>query len=419
MTLSRRAFIRSGAAACTVGLAAPRLLVDCSSAQTARPRALVVLHLTGGNDGLSTLVPYTDPFYYERRPTLAVPAASVLPIGIDGAGHALGFHPALPGLRAVLEEGRLAVIQRAGHPAHSRSHFLETDVWSTADPLDPRGTGWLGRYLDRLPPPVDPLAGWSTAAQCPHSFDGERPSAPVIPDPGRHLLSDLNVGDEAALERAAVGALFSHPRPSLPHVVPVAATGEAALATLDRVKDVAQYTPAAAYPAGPLGLAFKTVAGAIAVGVGTRVFWVEAGGYDTHAGQGTNGGLYATLLQSLDGALHAFRQDLAAQGLWNDTLLVQFSEFGRRITENSSRGTDHGAASVMLAMGGMVRGGIYGTAASLDPDPGNPALEEAGSDVRFETDFRAVYARVIDGWLGADAAALLGGDFLTGAPAFL
>jgi len=146
---------------------------------------------------------------------------------------------------------------------------------------------------------------------------------------------------------------------------------------------------------------------------------VQTGGYDTHSGQGTNGGAYVTLMATLNDALFAFYSDLRNQGLLDDTLVLQFSEFSRRITENGSNGTDHGAAGVMLAMGGGVRGGLFGTAASLNPDPNNPTLENNGADVRYETDFRSVYARVLDGWLGADSVNILGGDFRAGAPAIV
>ena len=149
------------------------------------------------------------------------------------------------------------------------------------------------------------------------------------------------------------------------------------------------------------------------MGVGTRIFWVQTGGYDTHSSQGTNDttGTYTGLMATLGDALLALCTDLANQGLLNDTLILQFSEFGRRITENGSRGTDHGAAAVMTAVGGRVRGGIYGTAPSLNPDPENATLENSGADVRYETDFRSVYARVIDEWLASSSIALLGGDF--------
>jgi uncharacterized protein (DUF1501 family) len=153
------------------------------------------------------------------------------------------------------------------------------------------------------------------------------------------------------------------------------------------------------------------VAGAIVGGIGTKVFWVQTGGFDTHAGQGTNqaNGTYANLMGTVNGALVAFYQDLANQGLLDDTLILQFSEFGRRINENVSAGTDHGAAAVMMALGGPVRGGLYGTAPSLNPS--SDTLENNGNDVRFETDFRSVYAQVIDNWLGASSIQILGGDF--------
>jgi uncharacterized protein (DUF1501 family) len=155
-------------------------------------------------------------------------------------------------------------------------------------------------------------------------------------------------------------------------------------------------------------------------GIGTNVFWVQTGGYDTHALQGTiaANGAYSNLMGTLNGALTSFYNDLTNQGLLGDTLVLQFSEFGRRISENGSQGTDHGAAANMMAIGGLVRGGIYGTAANLNPAPGNPTLENNGADVTHQFDFRSVYARVIDRWLGADSTAILGGTFTQG-PAIL
>ena len=175
------------------------------------------------------------------------------------------------------------------------------------------------------------------------------------------------------------------------------------------------YASSVTYPASGFAQALRAVAAALATQIGTRVFWVQTGGYDTHAAQS---GSYGTLMTTLNDGLLAFYQDLNSNGLLNDTLILQFSEFGRRVIENGSGGTDHGAASVMMAIGGQVRGGIYGTSPSLSPDPANPTLENAANDVRFETDFRSVYARVIDNWLGADSPAILGGDF-RGGPQFL
>ena len=175
------------------------------------------------------------------------------------------------------------------------------------------------------------------------------------------------------------------------------------------------------YPNNGFALALRTIAGAMVKGVGTKVFWVQTGGYDTHAAQNPNqaNGSYTNLMATLNDGLFAFYNDLVNQGLLADTLVLQFSEFGRRITENGSQGTDHGAASVMMAMGGGVRGGIFGTAPNLRGTPDNPTLENAGNDVRYETDFRSVYATVIDSWLGGDSAGVLGANFKTGAPAIL
>jgi uncharacterized protein (DUF1501 family) len=204
-----------------------------------------------------------------------------------------------------------------------------------------------------------------------------------------------------------------------PHVSFVNGTVQAALATLDRVATVATYTGSVAYANNGLSQALKAVAGAMVRGIGTRVFWVQTGGYDTHAGQGTVTGTYANLLGTLDTALTAFYTDLRNQGLLQDTLILQFSEFGRRIAENGSQGTDHGAAGLMMALGGAVSGGLYGTAASLNPAAGNPALENNGGDITYETDFRSVYARVIDQWLGVDSAGILGGNFRSSALSFV
>ena len=170
MQVSRRVFMRRGAAAFTLGFGASSFLGAIARAQGAPQRNLVVLYLGGGNDALSFLVPYTDSAYYSRRPTLAVPSDGVLPIGPDSAGTSLGLHPNLPGLRSMFDDGRVAIIQRTGYPDASRSHFLGTDIWSTASPASPVGPGWLGRYLDTLPSPVDPLLAWSTVNQLPRSL---------------------------------------------------------------------------------------------------------------------------------------------------------------------------------------------------------------------------------------------------------
>jgi uncharacterized protein (DUF1501 family) len=420
MSITRRDFLRDGVAAFTVGFAAPTFLTDIARAQGRSRRNLVVLYLSGGNDGLSTLIPYTDAQYYARRPTLAIPAASVLQIGSDGAGNALGLNPRLTDLRTIFNAGRLAIIQRTGYNNSSRSHFQGTDIWSSADPATPQGMGWLGRYLDRLPSPVDPLTAWSTVRETPRTLLARTVGVPSIANVAEYAFASPNGGSDAVVARQTATRIASHLPVDQPHLAFVNSTAQAAFATLDRVAQVATYAPTVTYPNNGFGQALQMVAGAIARGVGTSIFWVQTGGYDTHAGQNTNiaNGSYNTLMTILNGGLFAFYRDMLNQGLLSDTLVLQFSEFGRRITENGSSGTDHGAASLMMALGGGVRGGIYGTAPSLRITPDNPTLENSGQDVRYETDFRSVYARVIDNWLGGDSTAILGGNFRNG-PGFI
>src|SRR5215510_2986152 len=418
--VTRREFIREGVAAFTLSFAAPAFLVDIARAQGAVSRNLVVIYLAGGNDALNTLVPYTDPFYYSRRPTIAVPTAQILQIGRDSSGKALGLHPRLTGLQTIFNQGGLAFIQRAGYANSSRSHFQGTDIWGTADPNNSAGTGWLGRYLDTLPPPVDPLTGWNTSGSANRELTGKNVSVPSIADPRNYSFASPNSGAEAIYERNSAIRLASMAGPERPNLSFVNATATAAFATLDRVGSVVGYQPTVAYPNNGFAQALKKVAGSIAKGIGTRVYWVQTGGFDTHSGQGNaGGGGYATLMSTVGDGILAFYQDLENQGLLNSTLMIEFSEFGRRISENGSQGTDHGAGGLMMAIGGPVRGGIYGTAADLNPRPDNTTLENAGGDVTYETDFRSVYAKVLDGWMGADSTAILGGNFRTNAPALI
>ena len=413
MKVTRRQFVKGGVAAFTVTFAAPEFLSDLARAQGARTRNLVVLYLSGGNDALSTLIPYNDPNYYSRRPTIAVPAGQVLQIGTDSSNVALGLHPRLTGLKQIFDQGKLALVQRTGYENQTRSHFLGTDIWSTANPNDSSGLGWVGRYLDSLPSPVDPLIGWNTTGALPHVLVAGHTSVPSIPSAAGYSFSSPNAGAEATAERSSAIRISSHVPVDRPELAFVYGTAREALATLDRVATVAAYTPSLTYPNTGFGQALRAVAGAMAKSIGTKVYYVTTGGFDTHSAQNPNAtnGSYYTLMATLNDGLLAFYNDLKNQGLLEDTLLVSFSEFGRRISENGSQGTDHGAASVMMVMGGRVSGGLYGTAPNLNTDPKNPTLENNAGDVHYETDFRSVYAQIAENWLGTNAASVLGGNF--------
>ena len=243
MKFTRRDFVRGGVSAFSLGFAAPRFLCDIALAQGASSRNLVVLYLGGGNDSLSMLVPYRDSFYQSRRPALAVPAGQVLQIGRDSAGNELGLHPRLTGLRTIFNEGRLALIQRTGYENSSRSHFEGTDIWSTANPLSTQGPGWLGRYLDTIPAPVDPLHAWNTGSEVPHSLLSRLVSVPSIGNPGAYAFQSPNGTAEAAYEREAAVRMSSHLPAHRPHLAFVNASAQTAFATLDRVGIVGAHVP--------------------------------------------------------------------------------------------------------------------------------------------------------------------------------
>jgi uncharacterized protein (DUF1501 family) len=415
MRISRRLFIRDGVATVTLGLSAPAFLSAIAQAQGLSSRRLVVVYLGGGNDALNTLIPYQDQNYYNRRPTIAVPAGQVLQVGTDASGKALGLHPRLGGLWNAFNEGRLAIVQRAGYQNSSRSHFEATDIFGTANPQSSSGSGWLGRYLDTLPRPIDSLAAWNTTSETPRSLVSGQTGVPAISNASTYTFASPNRGSAATQERAAAEAMAANAAPGRPHLAFVNSTSRSAIETIDRAAKALSYQPTVAYPNNGFALALRTVAGAIVNGIGSRVYWVQTSGYDTHAEQGAGGGAYGGLMGTLGDGLWAFYSDVRNRGLASDTTVIVFSEFGRRIAENGSGGTDHGAAGVMLVLGGSVRGGLHGTAASLQP--GHPTLENNSGDVRFETDFRSVYAKVLDQWLGVSSVPILNGDFRAGAPA--
>jgi uncharacterized protein (DUF1501 family) len=414
--ISRRLFIRNGVATVTLGLAAPDFLTAIAQAQGLGSRRLVVIYLGGGNDALNTLISYQDAAYYSRRPSIAVPAGQVLQVGTDAGGRTLGLHPRLGGLLNIFNEGRLALVQRTGYTNSSRSHFEATDIMGTANPQSSIGSGWLGRYLDTLPRPLDALAAWNTSGETPRALLSGQSGVPAIPNASNYTFLSPNRGSAATQERAAAHTMATNPASGRPHLAFVNSTSLGAIETLDRVAQASSYAPTVAYPNNGFALALRAVAGAIVRGIGSRVYWVQTGGFDTHAEQGGGGGGgYANLMGTLGDGLWAFYSDVRNQGLANDTTVVVFSEFGRRISENGSAGTDHGAAGVMMILGGAVRGGLHGTAGSLAP--GSPTLENNSGDVRYETDFRSVYARLLDQWLGVNSVPILNGDFRAGAPA--
>jgi uncharacterized protein (DUF1501 family) len=359
-------------------------------------RVLVVLNFQGGNDGLNTLVPYASAPYYTYRPSLAVPQGDVL--RIDGA---VGLNPVLAKVKALYDKGRVAIVQGVGYPNPDYSHFRSTEIWETAAPASYVSTGWLGRYLDGAHLPADNLFNAVAIADVlPEVLVADRVDVAAIAQlNGYGLASDRSktVGRD---EFHAIVQDANVPFTS-PYLAQVAQIEDHAQRGAEELpKLVAGYTPAATYPATPLGRSLALAAQIVGTKLGTRVLFVQLGSFDTHT---TQKGTQDRLLADFADAIDAFYTDLAAHGDDGRVLTMTFSEFGRRVAENASAGTDHGSAAPVFMIGGGVKGGLYGAQPSLDDlDDGN---------LRFTTDFRSVYATVLENWLGRPASPILGGSF--------
>ncbi len=389
MRPTRRDFLRNSALL-ALSPTVPGFLARTARAAATEPdaRGLVVLQLTGGNDGLNTVVPFADDGYARYRPKLRLPTDQLFKID-----DSTGLHPSLEDFHRLLETGRLAVVQGVGYPNPSRSHFRSMACWHTCrfDAKD-TGHGWLGLALDGAASPADQApASVFVGEQTPPALRGRRSKSSVL---GR--LDDLMLtGDvdprRAVAERETEADVRAYVR----------RTFLDAYTTADRLKGVEAVRDAGArYPAGPLAERLRLVAQLLKAGLGTRVYYLEQDGYDTHAAQLPQ---HARLLTELGGALRAFLDDLKAAGLAERVAVLAFSEFGRRVAENGSFGTDHGTAGPVFVAGGGVRAGLVGKAPRLtDLDKG---------DLQMGIDFRRVYATLLKDWLNVSAAEALGGDF--------
>jgi uncharacterized protein (DUF1501 family) len=368
--------------------------VPCFLARTARAaapqrdgRALVVVELTGGNDGINTVVPFADEGYTKHRPRLRVPTDRLLRID-----DRVGLHPALRGAARLLESSRLAIVQGVGYPNPSRSHFRSMAVWHTARLDDPehQPTGWIGRALDEgSRPAVNAAASvFVGAGPVPAALGSRRAAAAAVDRLEDIVLTDTALPRPAGAGRGDDLAAFVR-RAALD-----AYTTADALADLGRAED-----GGARYPETGLAGRLRTVARLLKAGSAARVFYTAQPGYDTHFDQEA---VHPDLLGELAGTLLAFLDDLAAARLAERVVVLVFSEFGRRVAENGNRGTDHGTAGPVLVAGSPVRAGLVGATPSL--------LDLEDGDLRTGVDFRRVYATLLE-WLGLPARAVLSGEF--------
>lgn len=398
MPLSRRQFVALTAPAMmTLGASSPRFLVNAAeqAKQKRQDNVLVVVQMSGGNDGLNTIVPYENDEYRKARPTLAISKDDVLKIDDQ-----FGFHPAASGLNDLLQQDRLGIVQGIGYPNPNQSHFESMDVWHTClRKSASRPDGWIGRAIDEM--------------QITHKRDvpalhlGDR-KQPFALTSRTHRVPSVKSIDQFRLELQQRESLedirsnVSFNRPQSSSLLNFVQT------STDTAIDVSQklhavtssYKTDVTYPETPLANQLKTVAQLIDADFSTRIFYVEVEGFDTHSQQAAS---HAALLRQVGGALSAFLTDLDKHDNGDRVLTLCFSEFGRRVAENASKGTDHGTAAPIFLAGNRVNSGLIGK----HPDLSN--LEDG--NLRHHTDFRQVYAGILQQWLDTPPAEILHGKF--------
>lgn len=356
-------------------------------------RTLVLIQLSGGNDGLSTVVPFGDDAYGRARSKTRIGEREVLRVD-----DYRGLHPKLRATRALFESGRLAIVEGVGYAGPARSHFKSMDVWHAASENGRgAGEGWVGRLASVAWPASDvPELVVHIGGKTPYSLysTAHRPVAFEVPE-GYRWFGDVEeskaYAEYARSSEGGSGSVLDRLRSAL----------RDAQNSSGRVRRaVASYQTRVEYPADEFGSGLRVIAALLEARLGARVLSIELDGFDTHNSQK---GTHDRLMGTLDAGLSAFLRDLRGREIEKDTLVVAFSEFGRRVQENGSLGTDHGKAAPMFVAGAAVRGGFYGRHPSLvDLDEG---------DLVFSTDFRSVYATVIEDWFGASHAEVLGAEY--------
>jgi len=415
---TRRDFLRTSALGAsafgTVPLFLQRALAEAGATQAGdggNGRILVVLQLAGGNDGLNTVVPYADDAYHKARPRIKKSAKEILKLDDH-----VGLSAQLPFLHSMHAEGHLAVVQGVGYPSPNRSHFVSTSIWETADILNRSNTGWLGRYFDNHCTGDDPTVGVSLKETQPEAFGALKNPGISLSTP--ELYRWIHGGGDDALAEEFFAELNSPQEAEATgnSIAEVGKTGgvagESNLAFLERVAQDARvssdkilsiaskHKPKVSYEGTSVSRSLNLVSRMIAGGLSTKVYYVSHGGFDTHQSQS---GSHDRLLSQLDASLKSFFTDLREQGNSERVTLMTFSEFGRRVGENASSGTDHGKASCLFVAGNPVKGGLYGKYPSLtDLDQG---------DLKHTVDFRSVYATVVEDWLQGKAQPVVSGEF--------
>ena len=399
--LSRRDLMKHGGMI-AVGLAAPKWLSTIAEADVLRiakggkpssDTVLVVCQLSGGNDGLNTVVPYADSLYYKYRPTIGHKEDVVLKLNDQ-----LGFHPSMKGLHALYKEGKVAVVTNVGYPKPNRSHFKSMDIWQSASPDDKMKHGWIGRHFDialKNQPP-NPIVALGLSTEKPLALVGDTASIPCFASltDVSNMLGDAN-SEKLLRDIQGMDAMTGSPTRVVQQANKSALDAMSVLS-----KQLSTFAPKQTYGDDAFGKGFKQISQLIGASSSTRVVYFSAGGFDTHSRQLDT---HAKLLGNFSDAVLAFHREMEAIGKGDKVVVLVFSEFGRRTAENASQGTDHGAAAPMFVIGGKVKGGVHGSKPDLSD------LQDG--DVRFKTDFREVYSATLDQWMGGDSEVVLGQKF--------
>jgi uncharacterized protein (DUF1501 family) len=369
---------------------------------TKKDRVLAVLSLSGGNDGLNTIIPYASGIYRDSRPTLAIREDQVIPLNDQ-----LGLHPTMAPLKRFWDEGKLAIFLGIGYPTPSYSHFRSMDIWHTCEPEKVGTEGWLGRAIKELDPTSENvLTGVNFGRGLPRALAKEGvPVASVGNLETYGLLTGIEGEDQRTEALDVFGRMYSPTLGRNAVMDYIHRTGSDALKGADVLATApSKYSSNVEYSASVVGQYMKNIAQTHLAGFGTRILFTTSpyNGFDTHANQAS---AHAALWTDVSRNVETFMADLREHQASDNTLLFMFSEFGRRITDNGS-GTDHGAGSVAFAVGEHVKGGFYGVYPSLEP-----SQQEEGGNLKFGMDFRSVYTTILEDWLGLDAKPIVNGNF--------
>ena len=374
-------------------------------------RVLVIVQLGGGNDGLNTVVPYGDDEYYRVRPTIGIRAPGAPANGnqqsalaLDGA-RGIGLHPNLVGLKELYDAGLLTVVQGVGYPNPNRSHFTSMDIWQTGR-LDAKGSGWIGRYFDnQCNGTPTPEAAVAIGRNAPIALEGDvqKPiafeSASLFRWNGQDLHPSLQAPYDRINRAGTDGGFREAGKPETQKEFLMRTALDAQVSS-DRIRAAVAKKPLVDYPGHALAQQLRLIGAMIRDGMPTRVYYASMGGFDTHGGQA---GTHANLMRAFGESIRAFQRDLKEGGHDARVTTMVFSEFGRRVKQNASGGTDHGTAAPMFLIGPAVRPGVFGNHPSLtDLDQG---------DLKYAIDFRSVYASILEDWLRAPSEKVLRGSF--------